>query len=603
MNTATNIAVGIDLGTTYSVLAHVDNSGRPWTVSNAEGDGLTPTAVFFDRSRIVVGKPAVKAAEFEPARVAQFVKRQMGESLVPSPICGRSFPPEVLQALVLRKLRDDARLKLGDFSKAVITVPAYFNEPRRRATRDAGRLAGLDVLDIINEPTAAAIAFGVQHGFLTPRAESRQRETLLVYDLGGGTFDVTMMEIDGRQYRTIATGGDVYLGGMDWDSRIVDHVAERFLEQFGTDPRQDDHALARLRWEAIEAKHALSARDEVDLQFAHDGHRLRSVLSREQFETLTGDLLDRTMLTCRRVLKEAGRSWSDLTRVLLVGGATRMAMVQQMLRAESGLEPDRSLAADEAVAHGAAIYAALQNLPDHPQFQGVSVGNVNSHDLGVLAIEPGTGLRRRRVLIPRNTPLPAVGVCDFVTQRDGQANVRVSVVEGGDITGMHATPIGKCVVAGLPSDLPAHSRVRVSFDYSASGLLTVGAALPGTGRHAAIAIRRTSNLSDEAFAQWLAAIDGGDLLAEVEPAEPFKIVAFRSAKVRGDLLAELEPAESAAECDVTANAAEESEEGVSAEADLTAGPPDAALQAFFQGISRNDATRSTKSSKNPSPNS
>jgi molecular chaperone DnaK (HSP70) len=277
--------------------------------------------------------------------------------------------------------------------------------------------------------------------------------------------------------------------------------------------------------------------------------------------------------------------------VLLVGGATRMAMVRQMLRAESGLEPDRSLAADEAVAHGAAIYAALQNLPDHPQFQGVSVRNINSHDLGVLAIEPGTGLRRRRVLIPRNTPLPAAGLCDFVTQRDGQANVRVSVVEGGDITGMHATPIGKCVVAGLPSDLPAHSRVRVSFDYSASGLLTVGAALPGTGRHAAIAIRRTSNLSDEAFAQWLAAIDRGDLLAELEPAEPFKIVAFRSAKVRGDLLAE-----PAAECDV---AAEESEEGVSAEADPTAGPPDAALQAFFQGISRNDATQSTKSSNNP----
>jgi molecular chaperone DnaK len=194
-------------------------------VSNAEGEAITPSAVFFDQTRVVVGRPAVKAAEFEPARVAQFVKRQMGESVHPSSIGGRNFPPEVLQALVLRKLRDDARLKLGPFTRAVITVPAYFNEPRRRATQDAGRLAGLDVLDIINEPTAAAIAFGVQQGFLTPRGESPHRETLLVYDLGGGTFDVTLMEIDGLHYRTIATAGDVYLGGMDWDQRLVDRVA------------------------------------------------------------------------------------------------------------------------------------------------------------------------------------------------------------------------------------------------------------------------------------------------------------------------------------------------------------------------------------------
>jgi molecular chaperone DnaK len=564
MSKASSIAVGIDLGTTYSVLAHVDNSGRPWTVSNAEGEALTPSAVFFDRNRVVVGKPAIKAAEFEPLRVAQFVKRQMGESVFPSPIGGRNFPPEVLQALVLRKLRDDARLKLGPFTKAVITVPAYFNEPRRRATQDAGRLAGLDVLDIINEPTAAAIAFGVQQGFLTPQGESSRRETLLVYDLGGGTFDVTLMEIDGLHYRTIATAGDVYLGGMDWDQRLIDRVAQRFLDQFGIDPRQDEHALARLRWEVIEAKHALSARDEVELHFAHDGHRMRADLSREQFESLTGELLDRTMLTVRRVLKEAGRTWSDVTRLLLVGGATRMAMVQQMLRTESGLEPDRSLAADEAVAHGAAIYAALQTLPDHPQYQGISVRNVNSHDLGVLAIEPSTGMRRRQVLIPRNTPLPVVGICDFVTQRDGQANVRVSVVEGGDITGMHATPIGKCVVAGLPPGLPARSRVRVSFDYSASGLLNVGAALPGTGRHAAITIRRTSNLDDETFATWQAAIERDELLDETEWAES-------------------EPVEPGTDSAIPEGDGELAEEGVSADA-APAPPNDAALQSFFQKI-------------------
>lgn len=559
MSEAAGLAVGIDLGTTYSVLAHVDNSGRPWTVSNGEGDAITPSAVFFDRDQVIVGKPAVKAAEFEPARVAQFVKRQMGESHYGSPIGGRSFPPEVLQALVLRKLCDDARLKLGQFTKAVITVPAYFNEPRRRATQDAGRLAGLEVLDIINEPTAAAIAFGVQQGFLTRSGESPQPETLLVYDLGGGTFDVTLMEIDGPQYRTLATAGDVYLGGMDWDQRLVDRVADRFLAQFGVDPRQEEQALARLHWEVIEAKHALSARDEVTLQFAWDGHRMRSVVSREQFESLTGELLDRTLLTLRRVLKESRRSWNDVTRLLLVGGATRMAMVQQMLRAETGLEPDRSLAADEAVAHGAAIYAALQSGPDHPQYQGISVRNVNSHDLGVLAIESQTGMRRRQVLIPRNSPLPAVGVCDFVTQRDGQPNVRVSVVEGGDVTGAHATPIGKCVVAKLPRNLPARSRVRVSFDYSASGLLNVGAALPGTGRHAAITIRRTANLDEEALAAWQDTIQRGELLDEDALPEPLT----DSQSLAGDG----DPSEEAISPDSPPSAAE-----------------DAQLKAFFRGM-------------------
>ncbi len=520
MNESSDVAVGIDLGTTYSVLAHVDNSGHPWTVANAEGDAITPSAVFFDGRRVIVGKEAIKAAEFEPARVARFVKRQMGERLCDRAIGGRHFPPEVLQALVLRKLRDDARLKLGEFRKAVITVPAYFNEPRRRATLDAGRLAGLEVLDIINEPTAAAIAFGVQQGFLSPRAESRRPELLLVYDLGGGTFDVTLMEIDGPEYRTIATAGDVHLGGLDWDQRLIDHVAERFRDEFAIDPRQDAHGLARLRWEAVEAKHALSVRDEVPVQFAHDEHRLRTVVSRAQFEELTGDLLDRTMLSIRRVLKDAGRSWDELTRLLLVGGATRMPMIERMLRAETGLEPDRSLAADEAVAHGAAIYAALQNTPDHPRFCGVSVRNVNSHDLGVLAIEPGTQMRRRKVLIPRNTPLPATGLSDFVTQRDGQASVRVSVVEGGDITGQHSTPIGKCVVTGLPDGLPAKSRVRVSFDYSANGTLAVGAALPGTGRRAAIAIRRAANMNDQSLPWWQNAVESGDLLAALEGTVP-----------------------------------------------------------------------------------
>jgi len=519
MSSSVPNAVGIDLGTTFSALAHVDRSGRPWTVSNAEGDLLTASALFLDpQMGLIVGRQAVKAAEFEPQRVAQFVKRQMGRSQFRPGLDGHELPPAVLQAGILRKLRRDAELRLGSIARAVITVPAHFNEPRRRATQDAGVLAGLEVLDIINEPTAAAIAFGVQEGFLTPRAESPDRQLILVYDLGGGTFDVTLMSIQDRHYQTLATAGDVHLGGMDWDQRIVDHLATRFEEQFGLDPRNDARALGRLRLEAVEAKHALSARDEVPLQFAHDSQRLSLTLSRQEFETLTEELLDRTLLTAMKVLQAAGCQWSDLTRLLLVGGATRMPMVPRMLQQETGLAPDRSLAADEAVAHGAAIYATLLNDPNHPHYQGLSLCNVNSHDLGVLAFEPGTGMRRRQVLIPRNTPLPAAGVSDFVTRRDGQTSVRVQVVEGGDPTGSHSTPIGKCVVSNLPAGLPARSRIRVGFNYSASGLLTVGAALPGTGCHQAILIQRTASLSEETRRGWETALNN-DLKDLPSPAD------------------------------------------------------------------------------------
>ena len=212
-------AVGIDLGTTFSLVAHLDSAGRPWTIPNAEGDMLTPSVVLFEGSSVVVGKEAVKAAALEPERIAQFVKRDMGSAVYSKAINGEHLPPEVIQSLILEKLKRDAEAKLGPFRKVVITVPAYFNEPRRKATQDAGHLAGLEVLDIINEPTAAAISFGVQEGFLTAKGEAKRPEKVLVYDLGGGTFDVTLMDIDGKNCTVVATAGDVCLGGIDFPGR------------------------------------------------------------------------------------------------------------------------------------------------------------------------------------------------------------------------------------------------------------------------------------------------------------------------------------------------------------------------------------------------
>lgn len=523
------IPVGIDLGTTFSVIAHLDAQGRPWTLRNAEGDPTTPSVVFFDRSTPIVGKEAVKAAELEPDRVAICAKRDIGSSSYSRDIHGLQMPPEVIEACILSKLKRDAEMTIGPIEQVVITVPAYFNEPRRKATQDAGRLAGLEVIDIINEPTAAAIAFGVQRGLLSSQGTAQNKERFLVYDLGGGTFDVTLMEIEGQDFKAVATAGDVYLGGMDWDRRIVDFLAEQFQALHGGDDLRDDPAtLTRLMKEAEDAKRALTARTEVTIIFSHEGQGIRLPLGRGQFEDMTRDLVERTRFTTRKLLKDAGCKWSDLTRLLVVGGATRMPMIQQMLEEELGRPADRSLSADEAVAHGAAIYAGfkLSGKSAAPRSKVVgSVTNVNSHDLGVLGIEPATGRPRTSVIIARNTPLPAVRKGRFATRRDNQPSVVVHVVEGGDASGNNATAIGKFTVAGLPPGLPANTPVEVVFRYAENGRLLVKASVPSVGREAGMTIERASGLTDDLLQQWQEALAQGLAVPdELEGAEPIEVV-------------------------------------------------------------------------------
>lgn len=506
--------MGIDLGTTRSVVAHLDNSGRPLTVQNLEGDATTPSVVYFDKSSVVVGKEAVKVAEYEPDRVAHFAKRHLGKQAFSMRVAGQDFPPEIIEALILRKLKDDARHRLGDFDKCVVTVPAYFNEPRRKATQDAGRLAGLDVIDIINEPTAAALAFGVQQGFVNPDGRTEQQETVLVYDLGGGTFDVTIMEISGDDYRAIGTAGDVYLGGIDWDQRIADHVAEQFQIQHGADPRSDPSHRLRLLAEAEDAKRSLSQRNDVVIRFAMDGSRVQVPLDRDDFESMCGDLVDRTMFTTRKLLKDAGRSWNDVTRLLLVGGSSRMPMVQKMLEAESGLKVDQSLSADESVAHGAAIYAGILLNAGGSSASPISVSNVNSHDLGLLGVDSSTGFPRRSMMIPRNTRLPAKMAKRFRTSRDNQPSVSVNVVEGGDEQGRHSAMIGKCVVRDLPQNLPRATAVDVVFHYTSDGRLNILAELPTVGRRATLTIERGSGLTEDDMRYWQHRMDSGILDTE-----------------------------------------------------------------------------------------
>ena len=509
-------AVGIDLGTTFSVVAFLNQEGKPQTIQNSEGDMITPSVVYFGVDETVVGKEAVKVAQFEPESVAQFAKRDVGKSQFHKEIRDYKMPPEAIQAIILKKLQNDAAVKIGEFKDVVITVPAFFNEPRRKATMDAGKLAGLNVLDIINEPTAAAIAFGVQEGFVTTAGQTQQKETILVYDLGGGTFDVTLMEIDGMNYKALATGGDVHLGGIDWDERLVDFIAEDFEKQHEIDPRIDPVAWQELLHEAEDAKRALSTRGNVVVHFSHDGQRAKIDIVRDHFESITEDLLQRTMFTVNKVLREGKRTWKDVTRLLLVGGSTRMPMIQGALERESGMQADRTLSPDEAVAHGAALYAGFLSGGQGSDRLEMHVTNVSSHDLGVMGIEKETGLPRRSVLIARNTSLPAKNAQRFRTRQENQPNVKVEVVEGGDASGKNSTAIGKCIVTDLPENLPAGTPIAVLFVYETNGRLKVAAKVAGAETDATMVIERASGLSDRMIQQWTQWINDGSLIAPVE---------------------------------------------------------------------------------------
>ncbi len=507
--TAANIpAVGIDLGTTYSVIARLDERGQPVTLVNAEGDRLTPSVVLLEGNDVVVGKEAMKAMASEADHVAECAKRDMGHRAYHRAIDGKQYPPEVIQAWILNKLRSDAMQQIGPFDKAVITVPAYFDEVRRKATQDAGYMAGCEVLDIINEPTAAAVAFGFQQGFLNASGSTDRPRRVLVYDLGGGTFDVTVMEIRGSEFLALATDGDVALGGYDWDQRLLNLAADAFQREHGLDLRASPTAAGKLWRECEDAKRTLSTRPKAPVVAEYQGKIQRVEISRQQFEEATQDLLDRTRFTCVQALRAAALEWSDLDRVLLVGGSSRMPMVRTMLQEISGKVPDASVAADEAVAHGAALHAGLILAKRDGRAANFSIRNVNSHSLGVVGVDPQTRRHRNGIVIPRNTPLPVSAKRQFKTATVGQRSILVKIVEGESPSADDCTPVGRCSVADLPPGLPAKSPVDVIFKYQSDGRLKVRVQVPQTDRQLETEIVRENGLSKEHMDAWRQYISG-----------------------------------------------------------------------------------------------
>lgn len=515
-------AIGIDLGTTFSVIAKLDDLGRPVTIPNSEGDNITPSVIFLEDGNPVVGKEAVKAIATDADQVAMCAKRDLGSRFFRSEIGGRQYPPEALQAWVLNKLRLDAEKQVGRCEKVVITVPAYFDEVRRKATQDAGYMAGLDVLDIINEPTAAAVAFGFQQGFMKADGSATEKKKILVYDLGGGTFDVTVMEIGGREFNALATDGDVQLGGRDWDQRLVDLVAQEFITKFGLDPREDPNTAGRLWRDCEDAKRTLSARMKVSIGCDYKGQALRVEVTRPKFEEITRDLLDRTAFTTRQTLQAAGLTWEELDRVLLVGGSSRMASVIELLTNLAGKAPDCSVSPDEAIAHGAALHAGLILSKHRGEAPSFKIKNVNSHSLGVVATDVKTNRERNAVIIPRNTPLPASAKRIFKTNKDGQKSILVRIVEGESTSPDDCSQIGKCTVPRLPPNLPAQTPIEVKFKYEENGRLRVSVHVEGTDASLSHEIMRENSLTQDQLDSWRKYVSKKDppKAKEAAPAKP-----------------------------------------------------------------------------------
>jgi len=502
------VAIGIDFGSTYSSVAHLDPHGRPVSLPNVHGDILTPSVVLFDGDGAIVGKEAVTGAAVEPEKVADLVKRDMGRKFYRRKVNGWDLPPEAIAAFILRSLRDDAQRRLGMTVKAVITVPAYFDELRRRATMTAGQLIDLEVLDILNEPTAAALAYGCQEGFLDPGARpASARLRVLVFDLGGGTCDATIIDVTPNAFKTIATEGDVYLGGKDFDEKLATLAAERFTRMTGGDPRTDPISLRELQASAENAKRALSERTKAPIVVSHLGQRLKVEVTRQEFEDVTAALLARLRGTVEAVVRQAHLNWPDIDRVLLVGGATRMPQITRMLQQLTGKLPDSSINPDEAVAHGAALYADLLLRRQQGGPSRFSVTNVNAHSLGIVGVDGKTGQRRNQVLIPRNTPLPHTVTRTFKTSAPNQKRVTVRVVEGESEKPEDCFNVGVATIADLPHNLPAGWPVLVSYSYLENGQLLVSAKVEGQNAAVSTTFQRDNNLADEPTSRWNAYVE------------------------------------------------------------------------------------------------
>ena len=476
--------IGIDLGTTNSVVA-VMEGGKPTVIANAEGSRTTPSIVGFSKTgEKLVGQLAKRQAILNPDKTIASIKRHMGEDYKVN-IDGKDYTPQEISAMILRKLADDASSYLGEkVTSAVITVPAYFNDAQRQATKDAGRIAGLDVLRIVNEPTAAALAYGL---------EKEKSEKVLVFDLGGGTFDVSILEIGDGVHEVLSTSGDTHLGGDDFDQKVMDWICDEFKKQEGIDLRGDKQAMQRVKEAAEKAKCELSSVMETNINLpfitadAHGPKHLDLNLTRAKFEDLCRDLLNRCKTPVENALKDAGITKNDINEVVLVGGSTRIPAVQQLVKEYTGKEPNQSVNPDEVVAVGAAVQA------------GVLAGEVK--DIVLLDVTPLTlGIETlggvMTPLVPRNTTIPVSKSQVFSTAENNQTAVDIHVLQGERPMAKDNKSLGMFRLDGIPPAMRGLPQIEVTFDIDANGIVNVSAKDKATNKEQKITITNSSNLSE-----------------------------------------------------------------------------------------------------------
>jgi molecular chaperone DnaK len=517
---------GIDLGTTYSAIAHFDEYGKVDVIPNSDNERITPSVILFEEDEVIVGKIAKNQSVSNPENVVQFIKRHMGEPDWVRVINGREYTPEILSAIILKRIVSDAEDQIGEsITDVVITCPAYFNDSERKATQDSGKIAGLNVIGILNEPTAAAIAYGMNN--LDKKVKA------LVYDLGGGTFDVTILEIEGNNIKVLATDGERRLGGKDWDDMLLNYVAEKFIEEHGVDPREDLESYQDLVNKVEEAKKALSKKPKTNVFAQCAGKSSKVNITNEQFEEMTKPLLDQTETYLEVVLKKASLEWSDIDVLLMVGGSSRMPMVPRMLKRVTGKDPEKGVNPDECVAVGAAYWAAILLVREAEQLkekveagtatveekkkaevasvkveeaipeevvgmlQGVVVQNVNSHSLGIVIVQTD-GKKKNLVMIKEQTPLPAQVTKVFGTFMDNQVSVEIKILEGEAEDPDDCTEIGTCIISDLPVNRPKGSKVAVTYKYGEDGRIEVHAKDYQSSQEARTEIKREGvGFSDE----------------------------------------------------------------------------------------------------------
>ena len=476
--------IGIDLGTTNSCVAVLEG-GEPVVITNAEGARTTPSVVAFAKNgERLVGQVAKRQAITNPERTVMSIKREMGSSFKVS-IDGKDYLPQEISAMILSKLKLDAEAYLGEtVTQAVITVPAYFSDSQRQATKDAGRIAGLEVLRIINEPTAASLAYGL---------DKDESHKILVYDLGGGTFDVSVLEIGDGVFEVLATNGNNRLGGDDFDQKVIDYLAAEFKKETGVDLKKDRMALQRLKEAAEKAKVELSGvlTSNINLPFitadASGPKHLDITLTRAKFDELTADLVEKTMGPLRAAIKDAGLSTDEIHKVILVGGSIRIPAVQAAVKKITGQDPHKGVNPDECVAIGAAIQAGVLG----GEIKDVLLLDVTPLSLG---IETLGGVFTK--LIERNTTIPAKKSQVFSTAADGQTSVEINVLQGEREMAAYNKTLGKFTLSGIPNAPRGVPQIEVTFDIDANGIVNVVAKDKGTGNEQKVTITASTNLSD-----------------------------------------------------------------------------------------------------------